>query len=203
MDSLKQEIAQLPHLHAVAFAASVCERMLPMYNKFSQMEKWGRPSLLREALDEVWLILQEKPTDLSKIRQLIEELDGENVCPDSESDYFCDAPYLFEAQFTISAIYCTLKAIITADFGYIIGVVDTARFETIDGFISQKDKLYQVKDRQYVMESIATDPLAKQEMAKEMEDLERLKNDDKLSPTLLDWLRTTSNGKSIIKLSEA
>lgn len=203
LDSLKEEIKQLSHLHRVAFAASICERMLPMYNNFSQMENWGRPSLLREALDEIWLILQGKPIDLSRIRQLIEDFDGENVWPDSDSDDFCDAPDLFEAQFTVSAFYSTLTVIMTSDCKYIIGVVKNARFDTIDGFVSQRDNLYEVKNFDEEMEQIANDPLAKQEMAKEMEDLERLKNAETLSPELLEWLRTTSTGKSLIELWSA
>lgn len=200
LDSLREELKQLPHLHRVAFAASICERMLPMYSKFAQMENWGRPSLLREALDEVWLILQGKPIDLSKIRQLIQDMDGENVWPDSESDDFCDADYLFEAQFTVSAIYSTLTDILTSDFKYVMGVVDEARFYTIEGFISQRDKLYEVKNRNDTLEPIANDPLAKQELAKEMEDLQKLKNAETLSPELVEWLRTTSAGKSLIPL---
>lgn len=35
LDYLKQELKQQSHLHQVAFAASICERMLPMYEKFS------------------------------------------------------------------------------------------------------------------------------------------------------------------------
>jgi hypothetical protein len=172
-----------------------------MYNKFSQIEKWGRPSLLREALDEVWLILQVKQIDLPKIGQLIEEMDGENVLPDLNSDQFCDTNnYIFESQFTVSAIYSTLTALLTSDFKYVMGVVKNARFETIEGFINQRDKLYEINNCEYEMELIANDPLAKQELAKEMEDLEKLKNAETLSPELVEWLRTTSAGKSLIPL---
>ncbi|MGB8689878.1 MAG: DUF416 family protein [Microcoleus sp.] len=203
LDSLEQELKQLSHLHQVAFAASICERMLPMYDKFSLMANWGQPSLLREVLDEVWLILQQKSIAQSKIRKLMEKIDGEGVWPDSDSDEFCDAYYLFESQFTISALYSTLTALLTSDSKYIIGVVRNARFDTIEGFISQRDKLYELKNSQDMLEPIANDPLAKQELAKEMEDLQNLKKADKLSAEFLEWLRTSScnNGKSLIDLS--
>lgn len=200
LDSLKEELKQLPHLHRVAFAASICERMLPMYSKFAQMENWGRPSLLREALDEVWLILQGKQIDLPKISQLIEEMDGENVWPDEQTEDFNTFDYLFEAQFTVSAIYSTLTALLTSDFKYVMGVVKNARWETIEGFINQRDKLYEINNCEYEMELIAKDPLAKQELAKEMEDLEKLKSAETLSPELVEWLRSTSAGKSLIPL---
>jgi uncharacterized protein YjaG (DUF416 family) len=175
--------------------------MLPMYEKFSRMANWVQPSLLREVLDEVWLILQ-KSIAPSKIRKLMEKIDGEGVWPDSDSDKFCDAYYLFEAQFTISALYSTLTALLTSDSKYIIGVVGNARFDTIEGFISQRDKLYEVKNYKDMLEPIANDPLAKQEMAKEMEDLQNMKKADKLSAEFLEWFRTSSSnkGKSLIDL---
>lgn len=200
LDFFKEKIERLPHLHRVAFAASICERMLPMYNNFYYLAKWGNLSLLKQALDEVWVILQGRSINSHKINKFIDNFDGEGVWPDSESDDFCDAPYLFEAQFTVSAIYAILNAILEPNVGYIIVVVENARFETIEGLISQREKLYEVKDRQYVVDFVANDPLAKQEMAKEMEDLERLKNAETLSPELLEWLRTTSTGKSLIEL---
>jgi len=202
LDSLKQELKQLSHLHQVAFVASICERMLPMYEKFSRRANWGQPSLLREVLDEVWLILQEKSIVPSKIRKLMEKIDGEGVWPDSDSDEFCDTYYIFEAQFTISALYSTLKALLTSDSKYIIGVVENARCDTIEGFISQRDKLYEVKNYLDMLEPIANDPLAKQEMAKEMEDLQNLKKADKLSAEFLEWFRTSScnDGKSLLDL---
>lgn len=202
LDSLKQELKQLSHLHQVAFAASICERMLPMYEKFSRRANWGQPSLLREVLDEVWLILQEKSIAPSKIRKLMEKIDGEGICPDSDSDDFCDAYYLFEAQFTILALYSTLTTLLTSESKHIIEVVENARFDTIEGFISQRDKLYEVKNYQDMLEPIANDPLAKQELAKEMEDLQNLKKSDKLSAEFLEWLRTSScnKGKSLIDL---
>jgi uncharacterized protein YjaG (DUF416 family) len=100
--------------------------MLPMYEKFSRMANWVQPSLLREVLDEVWLILQQKSIAPSKIRKLMEKIDRESVLPDSDSDEFCDAYYLFEAQLTISALYSTLTALLTSDSKYIIGVVNTS-----------------------------------------------------------------------------
>ncbi|MEG4506105.1 DUF416 family protein [Microcoleus sp. F6_B4] len=202
LDTLEQELKQLSHLHQVAFAASICERMLPMYEKFSRRANWGQPSLLREVLDEVWLILQQKSIAQSKIRKLMEKIDGEGVWPDSDSDEFCDAYYLFEAQFTISALYSTLTALLTSESKHIIEVVENARFDTIEGFISQRDKLYEVKNYKDMLEPMANDPLAKQEMAKEMEDLQNLKKADKLSAEFLDWLRISScnKGKSLIDL---
>ncbi|MDY6803873.1 MAG: DUF416 family protein [Cyanobacteriota bacterium] len=202
LDFLEEELKLLPHLHRVAFAASICERMLPMYRKFYQIENWGRPSVLREALDEVWAILEGKPMDSSKLSQLMEDCACEDVCPHTEEYNFCNTDYLYEAQFTVSAVYSTLTALLTSDLKYIIGVVGNVRFETIEGFISERDKLYEVNSLQIVMEAIANDPLAKHEMAKEMEDIQKLKNAKKLEPELLQWLENKSQNdrESLIDL---
>ena len=62
-DALEKELERLPPLYRIAFAASCCERLLPNYNAFSCMENLGDPSVLRNALNEVWQILQGKPVD--------------------------------------------------------------------------------------------------------------------------------------------
>ncbi|MGB3510995.1 MAG: DUF416 family protein [Microcoleaceae cyanobacterium] len=201
LDFLKEELEQLPHLHRVAFAACICERMLPMYNKFSQIENWGQPSVLRETLDEVWLILQGKPIDSSKINRLMKYYDREDVFPNIEDYEFCNLEYLYEAHFTASALCCILDGLLKQNLEYIMAVVKEARFYTIEGFISERDNLIEVGNLKYEMELIANDPLAKQELTKEMEDLQKLKNTDKLEPELLEWLRTTSSGKSLIDSS--
>ena len=59
-DTLEQQLENLPGLHRVAFAAACCERMLPNYSAFCRMYDLGNPSVLRNALDEVWEILQGK-----------------------------------------------------------------------------------------------------------------------------------------------
>jgi uncharacterized protein len=41
IDDLEQKLKQLSPLHQLAFAASICERMLPNYNAFSRMENCG------------------------------------------------------------------------------------------------------------------------------------------------------------------
>ncbi|MEZ2250370.1 hypothetical protein [Microcoleus sp.] len=50
---------------------------------------------------------------------------------------------------------------------------------------------------------MASHPFAVREMAKEAEDLQRLKETETLTRDFLEWLRTSShnNGKSLIDLS--
>ena len=54
-----------------------------------------------------------------------------------------------------------------------------------------------------MVDYILNHPFAIREIAKQKEDLQRLKDVETLEPELLEWLRTTSynNGKSLIDLS--
>lgn len=167
ISTLEEELKQLPPLHRVAFAASICERMLPNYNAFSRMENWGDPSVPRKALDEIWQTLAGKPTDVAKVSQLREDCGREDVFPDS--DEFYDSYYLLEAQEALFAIRSTLLAYLDSDVQNIIWVVKTARFNTIELFIRARDehfKLRQYKDKKDKLEVIANHPLAVREMTK-------------------------------------
>ncbi|MCL1474697.1 DUF416 family protein [Argonema antarcticum] len=204
ISGLEKELRQLPPLHRVAFAASICERILPNYNAFSRMENWGDPSVPRKALDEIWQILAGKPADVAKVRQLREDCSCEDVLPDS--DEFYDSYYILEAQEAIFAICSTLLAYIDSDLRNIIWVVKNARFNTIELFICARDKLFnasQYKDDKDKLVAIANHPLAVREMTKENEDLERLKEMKTLDRDFLEWLRTSfdNDGKSIIDVS--
>ncbi len=118
LNALEQELKELPHLHRVAFAAAICERMLPNYNAFSRMENWGNPSVPRKALDEIWHILLGEPANVTKLHQLRQECGCEGVFPDC--DKFCDSYYLFEAQETLFAIRATLQAFLDSDLQNIL-----------------------------------------------------------------------------------
>jgi uncharacterized protein YjaG (DUF416 family) len=69
-------------LHRVAFAASCCERLLPNYRAFAQIEQWGAPDLLRQALDVVWSHLEGHPLTESRVLALTREI--KEVSPDTE-----------------------------------------------------------------------------------------------------------------------
>lgn len=202
LDALEQELRQLSPLHQVAFAASICERMLPNYNAFSRMENWGNPSVPRKALDEIWQLLQGKPADVAKVRQLREDCGREDVFP--EEDDFVDSYYVFEAQEALFALRATLLAYLDSNLQNIIQVVKCARFNTIESFIIARDKSFQANphedELEVIAEAIARHPLAVREMAKENEDLQRLKEIETLEPSFLEWLRTSfdTDGKSII-----
>lgn len=192
--SLSEEIEKLPPLHRIAFAASCCERLLPNYNAFWREEQWGNPSILRTSLDEIWEILQGKPVDVNTIERLKKESYADDVVP--HSDDF--SGYVGEAQEAASAIYYTLNACQDSTSEMVVKVSKCIAF-TLEFFKDWDETL----ENQELLEAIARHPFAIREMAKQNQDLQKLREADTLDPELLEWLRTSScnNGKSLINLS--
>src|SRR6266700_5645738 len=52
--NIEAGLAKVSFSRRIAFGASCCERLLPNYLAFYQIEKWGNYGLLRNALDQVW-----------------------------------------------------------------------------------------------------------------------------------------------------
>ena len=190
-ETLAKELETLPHFHKVAFAASCCERMLPTHNLFSEVYDWGDPTIPLATLDQVWLILQGKPIDPLVIEKFFDDCGHENVFPD-DLDYGGIECYC--AQETLSAICETLKAILKNNLESIITVAEYTR-----NIVEM-----QIKDKDYDKEYVASHLLALQEIAKETEDLQRLKQTPTLDPDFLQLLRTSfvREGKNLISLRE-
>ena len=193
-DTLEKELSELTQFHKIAFAASCCERMIPNYNAFSRMYNWGNPNVARTALDEVWQILEGKPIDPAKIEQLIEACGDEHIFPD---DLDFGGQYCMEAQEALQSIIYTLCEFIKPTLMDIVKIAKSAR-TTIEAHIDSVFKPGQNKSEN----DIAFHPLAVREMAKEAEDLQRLKETEILDRDFLEWLRTSfdNDGKSLIDL---
>jgi uncharacterized protein len=198
LEVLTRELENLPQLHRIAFVASICERMLPSYNAFSQMENWGDLSVPRKVLDEIWQLLQGKEIDEMTIRQFQKDLDY--ICPDSDSNIFCDSYYLFEAQEAIFSIEYTLIAYLSKSIEYIIRVVISARFEVIQRFIEERNDEFVKTNYSNELNAIANHPIAVKEITKENEELELLKGINFLEYRVVEFLHNSNNGKSLIDL---
>jgi uncharacterized protein len=206
IDTLEQELKKLPHLHRVAFAAAICERMLPNYNAFSRIRNWGDPSVPRKALNEIWHILEGEAVERSKICRLREDCAHPNICPDLDDFDGDGSCHIFEALEAIVAIHATLEACLDPGLKPIVQVVESVRFNTIEAliFAARHPVLTSKKvDRELEREAIANHPLAIRELAKENEDLQRLKNAERLDRDFLEWLRTSfdNGGKSVIDVA--
>ncbi|MBZ8180548.1 YjaG family protein [Oscillatoria salina IIICB1] len=201
--SLKVEIEKLSPLHRIAFAASCCERLLPNCYIFTREEGQGNPSPLRTALDEVWHILEGKVTKKETIQLLLTDCEKAIV----PSDYVLESRYSAESHLAIVAISKTLKACLSKnnveDIFKVIEVVGDTIFGFLDIDKEITDPDWLQKSWEEEIEEISNHPFTLREIAKQNEDLQKLKEAETLEPKLLEWLRTTSynNDKSLIDLS--
>jgi hypothetical protein len=201
-NTLEKELEILPPFHQVAFAASCCERLLPNYNAFCRQVDWGDPSVPRNAIDEVWQILQGKPVDIARVNQLRENCGKEDIFPD-DLDFGDDC---LEAQEALMAIRATLQACIEPTVERIVKVAESTRY-TIETHIPYRDDTFNItweKDgSEKFKEAIASHPFAVREMDKEAEDLQQLKETKILDRDFLERLRTSfdNDGKSLIDLA--
>lgn len=199
LDDLESGIEALPNPHRIAFAASICERLLPNYAAFYRTENWGNLSMLRTALDEVWQILQGKPVDAARIRQLRD--DCEDVMPNLED--FPGSRYDGEAQEADIAIIYTLDACLYPSKSCIIKVVNCALRTLHLALYSEyyfsdnplPDDIFERLEKEMI-----NHPWTLRELAKQREDLENLKNAKTLDREFLSRLRNSFNndGKSFI-----
>ncbi|OUL35327.1 hypothetical protein BV375_02410 [Nostoc sp. 106C] len=201
-DVLEAELTWLLSAHRLAFAAACCERLLPNYSLVRQEDGWGDPSILRNALNEVWFFIQGQPISGEQIRQLLK------VCSEvvPHADDVSGSQYDVEAQEAASAICFSLEACLDPTPKNIIKVAKSV-MNTIDGYLTamkdiENPNWWDEKSLEEQKKEFALHPLAMREIAKQSEDLQSLKNVDKLDSSFLEWLRTSSDnqGKSLINL---
>jgi uncharacterized protein len=201
IEKLRKELEELPPLHRVAFAASICERLFFNYVFFVKRNNWGNPSLLKAALDEIWQVIEGKTVDAEALYQL--EEDCAAISPDA--DDFCDT-YSFEAQETVIALCNTLRLCLDPTPDRAIGVAEVTEEVLHGAVLFEKEDVNpewsNVTPFEEQEKEISKHPFTVREMAKQNEDLQRLKEIDTLDREFLDWLRYSNNndGKSLIDL---
>jgi uncharacterized protein len=123
-ERVRAELGGLPEPHLVAFAGSVCERLLPNYVAWSTLVSWGDPALLRRALDRLWEGLAGADVPTEEIRALIDAAGA--VAPDA--DDFPDSAAALDAA---AAICAALEACVGNTLDHAASVAATAG-DTID-----------------------------------------------------------------------
>jgi uncharacterized protein len=199
LNLLEQKLEELSPLHRLAFAASICQRMLPNYAAFSKATGIGNFAKLRSALDEIWEILQGKPMNVEIIRQLLQD------CQDAVPDRDDGGQYLYEAEETAIAILYTLEATLEPTPSRVAKVsehVGDLLYNLVDTE-KDTDPDWEEKSFDEQMKEVESLPFSVREIAKQNEDLQRLKSVKTLDPDFLKWLRTSfdNDGKSLIDLS--
>jgi uncharacterized protein YjaG (DUF416 family) len=200
-DILERELEALPAMHRVAFAAACCERLYPHYDIYlraAREDDWDGEDLFRVALDEIWHFLGGKKIDVARFRQLYS--DSDQSYPDYEN---VETP---EAQTAAGAILNTLELCLDPSVQQTISVakkIDDTLFMYIDYLCQCEDEYSPDISHEELVEIVSNHPFTVREMAKQSEDLQRLRETPTLTPEFLQWLRTSSKngGKSLLDLS--
>lgn len=138
MDQLRaKSIDRLKNLESskrqIAFAYSVCHRVLPNYQYFSRNYGWGNEYHLIEALDFIrhFLLTDSQVTEKSQLLPVIYQ----NI---PNADNFSTS-YSTYAQSAASAIYYTLNSIPKVDIQELSWTMVVSR-DTVDAFIQDIEK---------------------------------------------------------------
>lgn len=190
---LARKLAVLPPNHRIAFAASCCERLLPNYLAFSQMEKWGKPEVLRHALDEVWRILHGHPVSETDVREIIQSCI--DLAPDTE-DF--QSLFVSAAGDAAAAVAYTLECCLDGDAkrAALVGRLPTETLYQYLSRVNDPETGVHIEDPTFD-EQMLRAPLMIAELEKQRRDVELLASQEALTPTLLENLKTTSSSMGI------
>ena len=166
-DKVQLALGSLPsHRHRLAFAAGVCERLLPNYDAFSREVAWGDPTLLRRGLAIVWRVVQGGTVRLAEIRELQAMIRA--VTPDTE-DF--GSPLTSAALDASSAVHEALEACFRDEPRRIAEIATLAR-DTVDMYVRERDDLH--SSDPLFQQRILVDPLMVRELEKQRSDLNLL-----------------------------
>jgi uncharacterized protein YjaG (DUF416 family) len=185
-EALAETLATLSHAHRVAFCAAVCERLVPNYVRFAREERWGNPTLLREALDIVWHCALGARSGSDELRVLAER--SEEAAPEPaefESDL---ASAALDAA---NAVAASLRCCQDGDVERCIEVATYAR-DTVDMYVQIRESMDQ--DDPGLERRIADHPLMVREMGKQSSDLEMLRRAPAVDDALVRRLKGAGEG---------
>jgi uncharacterized protein YjaG (DUF416 family) len=133
MDVFEQDIADrikpLTQAGKLAFAYSVCVRLVPHYKHFSSLASWGNLAILESAINTIRQLILRQPAN--SVKQLFEDV--EEVTPDTED--FPEITCSFALN-SCCAILDTLTFVIDKNDQAISTVATYAR-DTLDFYIQE------------------------------------------------------------------
>ncbi len=159
---LVTELANLGIRHRVAFAASVCDRLLPNYEAFALMEHINPAGQFLPLLEEVWAYLGGANLPLDRINALIQYC--KSALPDTETYSSLFANPAFN---TVCALIYTLESCVDGS-PHRIGLTARLACDTVDLYVQRVD--HPNPSRTYPQEQLAG--------------LHRMSHD-----AMIDWLR--------------
>ncbi len=192
-DELLTRLGQLPEEARIAFAASVCERLLPNFKAFSMMEGWGDYSLLRSVLDRLWEVAAGEKMRKDEIERLMPACEA--VIPDAE-----DFATIFTgiAQYTVSSLMHTLRYLRDSNLDELaqVGQLGVDSIYEYLGAVAEPSLDSQAMDDQ-IDEWIKRAPMWEAELNQQRQDLELIGSWQGSSADLMQRLRKASLSRGI------
>lgn len=187
-----EELNDISEVHRIAFAASCCERMLPNYKKFVEVENWGDYESFRKFLNQIWGHII---GNYLKEEYVMNSMDKcFEIGPDSEDFESVYTSYAIDLG---SAIYHTLKYCLTTDIKNLLAVANAA-ISTVDLFVQEK---YNMDPNDPNLEfKICNDELMQTEIIMQRDDLKLLAKNANLDEQFVELFRSKVEGKSNIEL---
>lgn len=189
---ISKKLNDMSDSQRIAFAAACCERLLPNYVKFVEVENGGDYSFFRSMLNQIWNHAGGKHMTNESIKQLMKKCF--EIVPDSD-DF--ESIYTSYAIDTGAAFYNTLKYCLESDIKFLISVVD-ASINTVDLFVQEKHNMN--PNDPDLEQKIMNDQVMQNEVKKQVEDLNLIRNQQTMNEQFLTSLRLSIEGNSNIEL---
>lgn len=188
---IKQEIVQLaselPLTHQLAFGATVCEKLIPDYEAFTLVHRWGNLSLLRSTLNVIWELAQGKtltPEEVTELRAVLAHITPEldefkSLYTMLAANATCTVDYLLQFYATHAILHIeNLVKLVGNGIGYYIQGVGYPSAT----FLSQDET-------KRFLEWVYNAPMLLTEYAYQKRDLELLKASPQLTVEVLSQLQ--------------
>lgn len=195
---MKDELKILEQLNfskQAAFAYLTCERLFPNYVYFSHNFDFGKPTILREAIDFLYLNIFEKNPDENKINSLSKKIEENTPDPGEFETGLASS-----ALDACAALYHSLLFLTSKDFSN-ISYISTSATDSVHMYIQEVDDLDFNTDKLF-QEKIDNHPLMKREISIQKGIITFLSNSKKLDYGDIQTLLTLqdNNKKSNLNL---
>lgn len=168
----------------IAFCASVCERLLPSFERFATEEAYGNAQILRRGVDLAWRCAQGHSVSEQELKEFTEQV--EDIAPEP-GDF--DSDFASSALDAASAVGATLRCCETGEVAHCVEVAVYAR-DSVDMYIQIRGDIS--SEDPSLEEKIVAHPLMQREIERQLfalNMLERARAIDESIVTALKNLR--------------
>ncbi len=135
LKSIEKKIVKLSFKQQILFAVLTCEKLLPNYRQFSEVEKWGNIEILEDAIVMIYQFLQDIEVNDAELDGIYEKI--AEITPNVEHFKGELASYALD---TCSAVSDAVEFLLSEDQSYLLNIISIAQ-ETIDMFIQESEDL--------------------------------------------------------------